>query len=78
MQLPIVLVVGMRLGCINHARLTEQVIGAGGFKLLGWIANYCESDFDSNGEYFKALEAVMHSRCLATMPHNGQLLYAHG
>jgi dethiobiotin synthetase len=78
MQMPIVLVVGMRLGCINHARLTEQAIHASGFKLLGWIANYCEPEFDANGDYFKALGAVMHSACLATLPHHGQLLYAHG
>ena len=78
MQIPIVLVVGMRLGCINHARLTEQVIQLGGFNLLGWIANYCEAEFDSSGEYFNALSAVMKTSCLARVPHSGQLLYAHG
>lgn len=78
MKIPVVLVVGMRLGCINHARLTEQAIQAGGFNLLGWIANYCEADFDPKGVYFKALSAVMKSSCLAKVPHNGQLLFAHG
>ena len=78
MQIPVVLVVGMRLGCINHARLSEQAIQADGFKLLGWIANYCEPEFDLNGDYFKALSAVMQTTCLAKLPHNGQLLSAHG
>ncbi len=78
LKVPVVMVVGMRLGCINHARLTEQVIQLGGFNLLGWIANYCEAEFDSNGEYFNALNAVMKTSCLAKMPHNGQLLFAHG
>lgn len=77
MQIPVVLVVGIRLGCINHARLTEQAIQAGGFTLLGWIANYCDAEFDSNGEYFQALSASMQSPCLATLAFNGQLLFAH-
>lgn len=77
MQIPVVLVVGMRLGCINHARLTEQAIQAGGFTFLGWIANYCEADFDAKGDYYQALNAVMQSPCLAKLPFNGQLLFAH-
>lgn len=39
LQLPVVLVVGLRLGCINHARLTARAIQADGVQLLGWIAN---------------------------------------
>ena len=77
MQTPVVLVVGMRLGCINHARLTEQAIQAGGFNFLGWVANYCEADFDINGDYYQALSASMQSPCLAKLPFNGQLLFTH-
>ncbi|HUH89227.1 MAG TPA: dethiobiotin synthase [Lysobacter sp.] len=39
LKLPVVLVVGLRLGCINHARLSVQAIQADGVQLLGWIAN---------------------------------------
>ncbi|MEQ6289803.1 dethiobiotin synthase [Vogesella sp. GCM10023246] len=39
LQLPVILVVGMRLGCINHALLTAQAIRAAGCELAGWIAN---------------------------------------
>ncbi len=39
LQLPVILVVGMRLGCINHALLSAQVIEASGCQLAGWIAN---------------------------------------
>jgi dethiobiotin synthetase len=39
MGLPIVLVVGMRLGCINHALLTVEAIQARGLRLAGWVAN---------------------------------------
>lgn len=38
-QLPVILVVGMRLGCINHALLTARAILADGCPLLGWVAN---------------------------------------
>ena len=49
--LPVILVVGMRLGCINHALLTCQAIAARGLKLAGWIANRIDpsmSRFDEN------------------------------
>lgn len=39
LALPVILVVGMRLGCINHALLTAQAIRASGCTLAGWIAN---------------------------------------
>ena len=39
LQLPVILVVGMRLGCINHALLSAQAIQASGCQLAGWIAN---------------------------------------
>ncbi|HOG04366.1 MAG TPA: dethiobiotin synthase, partial [Accumulibacter sp.] len=39
LALPVILVVGMRLGCINHALLTQQAIAARGLPLAGWVAN---------------------------------------
>ncbi len=42
LQLPIVLVVGMRLGCLNHALLTQEAIAARGLKLAGWVANHID------------------------------------
>lgn len=44
LQLPVVLVVGMRLGCLNHALLTAEAIRARGLKLVGWVANTVDSD----------------------------------
>lgn len=38
-QLPVILVVGMKLGCINHALLTAAAIRADGLELAGWVAN---------------------------------------
>lgn len=40
--LPIVLVVGIRLGCLNHALLTAEAIAADGLALVGWVANHID------------------------------------
>jgi dethiobiotin synthetase len=51
LDLPIVLVVGMRLGCLNHALLTAHVIRTTGLRLAGWVANRIEPQmiaFDEN------------------------------
>ena len=42
LDLPVILVVGLRLGCINHALLTAQAVAARGLRLVGWIANRIE------------------------------------
>jgi dethiobiotin synthetase len=42
LALPVVLVVGLRLGCINHALLTARAIEGDGCRLAGWIANYID------------------------------------
>jgi dethiobiotin synthetase len=39
LQLPVMLVVGLRLGCINHALLTAEAVRARGLRLAGWVAN---------------------------------------
>jgi len=55
--LPVVLVVGMRLGCLNHALLTADAIRARGLELAGWIANRIDPDFlcpEENLEYLRA------------------------
>ena len=57
MGLPIVLVVGMRLGCLNHALLTAEAIRARGLVLAGWVANRVDPGFlcpDENLAYLRA------------------------
>lgn len=46
LQLPVVLVVGMRLGCLNHALLTAEAVAARGLTLAGWVANGIAPDFE--------------------------------
>lgn len=44
LRLPVILVVGMRLGCISHALLTAEAIAARGLRLAGWVANHVDPD----------------------------------
>lgn len=69
LRLPVILVVGMRLGCINHARLTEQAIKRSGLTLSGWLGVRIEKDmpgFQANLDY---LRNRMLSPCLGVLPH---------
>ena len=65
----VVLVVGLRLGCINHARLSERAIVADGFALKGWVANDASRETDVCAEYFRALQAAMAAPCLGRLPY---------
>lgn len=57
LALPVVLVVGMRLGCLNHALLTAQAIRARGLALAGWVANHVDRDMPYADENVMALQA---------------------
>lgn len=56
LTLPIILVVGLRLGCMNHALLTAQAIRQSGLPIAGWIANHVEKDFISVKENITTLQ----------------------
>lgn len=68
LALPVILVVGMRLGCINHALLTAQVINASGLCLAGWVANTVDIDMKFFEENVQALKQRLDAPCLAVMP----------
>lgn len=53
---PVILVVGLKLGCINHARLTERALKADGVNCVGWIAADTDPDLLFAEEYFEALQ----------------------
>ena len=55
LDLPVVLVVGMRLGCISHALLTAEAIAARGLRLAGWVANRVDPDMLYPGENIEAI-----------------------
>ncbi|WP_153111397.1 dethiobiotin synthase [Propionivibrio limicola] len=68
--LPVILVVGMRLGCINHALLTQEAIAARGLKLAGWIANRIDPAMSRFDENLAALKERMHAPLLGIIPAN--------
>ena len=68
--LPVVLVVGLRLGCLNHALLTAQGIRAAGLPLAGWIANTIDPDMPVIEENVRALDERLHAPRLGWLPHS--------
>lgn len=68
LRLPVVLVVGLRLGCINHALLTAEAIRARGVNLIGWVANRIEPAFDLCEENIAAIAARIGAPLLLRMP----------
>ncbi|STX28925.1 dethiobiotin synthetase [Legionella beliardensis] len=59
-RIPVILVVGMRLGCINHALLTDAVLKANQITCFGWVANYLDNNMLVVEENIATLEARMH------------------
>jgi dethiobiotin synthetase len=56
LQLPVILVVGLRLGCLNHALLTQEAIASRGLALAGWVANRLDPTMreqDANVEFLR-------------------------
>lgn len=66
--LPIIMVVGLRLGCLNHALLTIDAIQARGLEIAGWVANQVEPDFPALNENMATLSARISSPCLGQIP----------
>ena len=64
----VVLVVGVRLGCINHALLTEEAILARGLRLAGWVANRIDPAMPVADENIATLQARLKAPCLGTLP----------
>lgn len=71
--LGVVLVVGLTLGCLNHARLTLEAVERGGrCPLLGWIGNQADPGFDRLDANLRSLERVLGAPPLALVPALGE------
>ncbi len=68
LDLPVVLVVGLRLGCLNHALITAEAIRARGLKLAGWIANGIDPDMPWPEENVTALKERLAAPLLGVLP----------
>ena len=69
LNLPVVLVVGMRLGCISHALLTAEAITSRGLKLAGWVANRVDPTMLYPDENIETLRARIDAPLLGVIPH---------
>jgi dethiobiotin synthetase len=68
LKLPVLLVVGLRLGCINHALLTEASIRQSGAQLMGWVANQVEPEMAAREGNLETLKARLSVPCLGEIP----------
>ncbi len=67
LSIPIILVVGLRLGCINHALLTAHAIRARGLVLAGWVANSIDPAMEARDDNISTLEQRLPARRVATL-----------
>ena len=68
-ELPVNLVVGLRLGCLNHALLSARAIAADGGRLLGWIGNRIDPAMEAVEENLSTLRELLPAPCLGVLPH---------
>jgi len=73
LNIPLILVVGMRLGCINHALLTVEAIQSRGLKLAGWVANEIDPNMSMFAENVSSLQQRIPVPCLSVVRWQGQL-----
>jgi len=69
LALPVVLVVGLRLGCLSHALLTAEAIRARGLTLAGWVANRVDPEMEAADENIAYLRARLCAPLLAEVPY---------
>lgn len=70
LKVPVLLVVGLRLGCINHALLTARAIKADGCRLIGWIGNRIDAQMLRSEDNIKTLEKRIQAPLLGIVEHD--------
>lgn len=68
LEIPVILVVGIRLGCINHALLTAEAIARDGLNLAGWVANVQEPQMAGLQENIDSIRASLQAPLLGQVP----------
>jgi dethiobiotin synthetase len=69
LQLPVVLVVGLRLGCLNHALLSARAIIGDGVQLAGWIASHVDPAMERVEDNLTMLSERLPAPCWGVLPH---------
>lgn len=68
LNLPVILVVGLRLGCLNHTLLTVEAMARDGVKLAGWVANQVEPEMAALDGNLMTLRRMLPAPCLGQIP----------
>jgi len=69
LDLPVIVVVGLKLGCINHARLTVESVLARGCKLIGWVGSQLDRDMLYLDDNIQTLKHYLPAPCLGIVPY---------
>ena len=69
LRIPVVLVVGMRLGCLNHALLSARAIANDGAHLGGWIASHLDPGMERFDDNLRMLKERLPAPCWGVLPH---------
>jgi dethiobiotin synthetase len=69
LDLPMILVVGMRLGCLNHALMTAECMLNSGVRFAGWVANIVDPRMQLLNENIHTLQAWLPAPCLGEVPY---------
>ncbi len=70
LQMPVLLVVGLKLGCLNHARLSLEAIRHCGCRFAGWIGNHIDPEFMAPAENLSTLRQLLGAEPLALFPYS--------
>jgi dethiobiotin synthetase len=73
LDLPVVLTVGMRLGCINHALLSVAAIAQSCCRLVGWVANFNSGSYAMDSQNINTLVEYLPAPLIGTLPHQSTL-----
>lgn len=73
LAVPVILVVGLRLGCINHAILTAEAIRADGINLCGWVSNQLDKEYLHKEETLELLNEELACPNIANLEHMNHL-----
>lgn len=68
-NIPVILIIGLKLGCLNHALLTYQALTSDGVDVVGWVGNQVDPDMLYADENIKSLKQMIDAPCLGIVPH---------
>lgn len=75
LNIPVILVVGMRLGCINHALLTVEAIKSRGLTLAGWVANRVDAEMPVFEENLVSLQQRIAAPCISVVGWQEEVVF---